>query len=192
MLAADRTARNDRRADRSIGRTVALGRALLGEPDGGFVGCQVALVLLDRLVRVTPLPAHPPLGELLLELAGIEQDQAGELDRPVGRPDRPVKAFLDDVRNEPAMVEMGVGQQDRVELGRVVGERDPVPDRFVRAALEHPAVDEDLGPLRGQQELGAGDGRGGPEELEVHRGECATAPLDAWSDGLIRDPPDDA
>ena len=41
-----------------------------------------------------------------------------------------------------------MGQQDRVERLRVVGERDPVADRLVRAALEHPAVDEDRGAAR--------------------------------------------
>ena len=37
---------------------------------------------------------------------------------------------------------------------RVVGQRDAVPDRFVRAALEHAAVDEDLG--RGRSSGGTG------------------------------------
>ena len=61
-----------------------------------------------------------------------------------------------------------MGQQDRVELGRVEGERDPVADRLVRAALEHAAVDEDLRALGDQQELRAGDGGGAAEELDVH------------------------
>ena len=89
------------------------------------------------------------------------------------------RTLLDDMRDEPAVVEMGVGQEDRVQLARVVRERDPVADRLVRAALEHPAVDQDPGALGGQQELRAGHRRRGPEELEVHRAECATAPADS-------------
>jgi hypothetical protein len=82
--------------------------------------------------------------------------------------DRPFVAGLHEQRQQAAVVEMGVGQEDGVELGRVEGERDPVADRLVRAALEHPAVDEDLSALRGQQELRPGDGRGAAEELDVH------------------------
>ena len=59
-------------------------------------------------------------------------------------------------------------QQDRVDRRGVVGERNPVADRLVRAALEHPAVDEDPGAGGLEQELGAGDRRGGAQELEVH------------------------
>ena len=72
------------------------------------------------------------------------------------------------------MVEMRVGQQDGVELVRVEREGHAVADRFVRAALEHPAVDEDAG-LGGLEEvLGAGDGRGAAEEVDLH-GRMVTA-----------------
>ena len=81
-------------------------------------------------------------------------------------------AVLDEQRQQPAMVEMGVGQQHGVERRRVVCERDPVADRLVRAALEHPAIDEDPGAARVEQVLRAGDGRRATEEVEVHRGVC--------------------
>ena len=64
-------------------------------------------------------------------------------------------AGLDQQRQQAAMVEMGVGQQDGVELVRVERERDAVADRFVRAALEHPAVDEDPGPVGGRGGTGS-------------------------------------
>jgi len=60
------------------------------------------------------------------------------------------------------MVEVGVGEQDRVELRRVVSEGDPVAHGFVGAALEHAAIDEDPRPVSGQEELGAGHGRAAP------------------------------
>ena len=66
------------------------------------------------------------------------------------------------------MVEVGVGQDDRVEVRRVEAERDPVADRLVGAALEHPAIDQDPRPVGLDQELGAGDGRGATEEVDLH------------------------
>ncbi len=116
-----------------------------------------------------PLPACFALRELLLEVPGVEKDELGELACAVGRDDWPAEAFVDDVGNQPAVVEMSVGQEDRVERRRVEPERDPVPDGLVRAALEHPAVDEDSRPLGDEQELGAGDGRGAAEEVDLHR-----------------------
>ena len=60
----------------------------------------------------------------------------------------PAVAVLDQQRQQAAVVEVGVGQQDRVELGRVERERDPIADRLVGAALEHAAVDRGRGPAR--------------------------------------------
>src|SRR5437879_928824 len=46
------------------------------------------------------------------------------------------------MRDEPAVIEMRVREQERVDLARRVGERHAVADHVVRAALEHAAVDE--------------------------------------------------
>ena len=93
------------------------------------------------------------------------------------------------------MVEVGMGQEDGVEVGRLEGERDPVADRFVRAALEHPAVDEDPGPLGDEQELRAGDGRRATEEVDLHgahgdrrrhvRGDPAAYPRWPWASRTV-------
>ena len=69
------------------------------------------------------------------------------------------------------MVQVCVGQDDRIELARVERERDPIPDRLVRAALEHPAVDEHARPFGDEQELGTGDGGRATEEVDLHSGE---------------------
>ena len=68
------------------------------------------------------------------------------------------------------MVQVGVRQEHGVKLGGFEGEWDPVADRFVRASLEHPAVDEDAGLLRDEQELRAGDGGRATQEVDLHRG----------------------
>jgi hypothetical protein len=66
------------------------------------------------------------------------------------------------------VVEVGVGQQDRVDRRRVVRERNAVPDGLVRAALEHAAVDEDAGAVGDEQELRAGNRRGPAEKVDLH------------------------
>ena len=81
----------------------------------------------------------------------------------------PAIAGLHEEREQPAMVEVGVGQQHGVEGRGVEIERDPVADRLVRAALEHPAVDEDPRLAGLEQVLRARDGRGSAEEVDLHR-----------------------
>src|SRR6185369_14255923 len=64
-----------------------------------------------------------------------------------------------------------------VERPGVVGQRDPVADRLVGAALEHPAVDQDAGSAGLEQVLRAGDGGGTAEEVEVHQWSVAPTAL---------------
>ena len=128
----------------------------------------VALVLASGLVRVLGGPVAVALGELLLELARVEQHQRGQFDRAPGGVDGAVEALGHDVRDEAAVVQMGVGQDDRVKAGRVVGEGNSVAHLLVRPALKHAAVDEHLGPLGDEQELGSGDGVGSAEEVDFH------------------------
>ncbi len=66
------------------------------------------------------------------------------------------------------MVEVGVRQEDGVDVCRVIRERDPVPDGLIGPALEHAAIDEDPGLRCLEKELAAGDGRRGTEEGELH------------------------
>ena len=147
-----------------------------GQLERRLVLVGLATVVGRDLVGVVLLPARVSFRELLVELARVEQDERRQLDRAGRRVDPSAVAGLDEQRQEPAVIEMGVGQQDRVELVRLVGERDPVPDRFVRAALEHPAVDQDPGPIGDEQELRAGDRGRAAEELDVHgrHGDSAT------------------
>jgi len=109
-----------------------------------------------------------PRSELLLQFGRVKEHQARELDRPGRRVDRATEAGGNDVRNEPAVVEVGVGQQHRIDRWRVVGERHVIADGVVRSALEHPAVDEHLCLGRFEQELGAGHGVGPAEEVDSH------------------------
>ena len=80
----------------------------------------------------------------------------------------PAKALPYEHGQEPAVVKMRMRQDDRVQLRRLEREWHAVANRLVRAALEHPAVDEDLGSAGVEQELGTGDGRCAAEEVQVH------------------------
>ena len=136
---------------------------------------------------VLPLPARLALRELLLELAGVEEDQPGQLAGALRRDDPAAIALVHDVRDQSAVVEVGVGQEHDVERARVVGERHAIPHRLVRAALEHPAVDQDAGAAGLEEVLRAGDGGRATEEVEVHPRSVPAGPLRHLLPGPRRD-----
>jgi hypothetical protein len=114
------------------------------------------------------LPAGVALRELLLEPAAVEQDDLHELRRRARQVDRAIEPVAHHDGEQPAMVEMGVGHEDCVDVLRLDPERDPVPDHLVGAALEHSAVDEDPGPGRRQEEARPGDGGRTAEKGDLH------------------------
>ena len=59
-----------------------------GQVDGGLVFVRFTAIVGLDLVRVALLPARLTLGELLVELSRVEEDERGELDRACGRVDR--------------------------------------------------------------------------------------------------------
>ncbi len=132
-------------------------------------------------IAVTSLERPPPWRDLASRAgSGAWRTPPGACPNRAGRgsPARPSPSSPRSGPRKPALTTCGISPQwsrwawvSRIasSSGRVVGERDPVADRLVRAALEHPAVDQDPGSLRGQQVLRAGHGRRGPEELEVHQ-----------------------
>ena len=128
----------------------------------------LSLIFAGRLVGMLQRPVALSLRELLLELAGVEQNQAGQLDSAFRGIDGAPVTLGHDVWNEPAMIQMGVGENDRVQLGRVVGEGHAIAHHLVRPALEHAAVDEHLGSIGDEEELGAGDGVGSTKEVDFH------------------------
>ena len=73
------------------------------------------------------------------------------------------------MRDQAAVVEMGVGEEHGVEVRRVVGERDAIADRLIGASLEEAAIDEHPGAVGDEEELGAGHGGGSAEEVDLHR-----------------------
>ena len=93
---------------------------------------------------------------LIGDLDRVEEHEGHQVPGRRGAVDRPVVAVLQQHRDEPAVVQMGVGHHHRVEgiegkeLGRIeVG-------RPVRTGID-PAVDQHLGVLGGEQVGGAPD-----------------------------------
>jgi hypothetical protein len=150
-------------------RSSQLGGHLRVVLDGRLLARELGVVG-RRVVRVLLAPAV--LG-LFLQLGGVAQDDLGEVGGAAGGVDRSSKAGLDEGRDAPAMVEMGVCQEHRVEGLGIVGKGHSIAAHLFWRALEHAAVDEDLALTSGDQELRAGDGPDGPQELDrdAHRGE---------------------
>ncbi len=97
-------------------------------------------------------------GLLFLQGAGVFEHQAGER---AGRPravDRAAVALRHESRQEARVVEMGVGEDDGVDLLRPERERAPVALLELVVALEETAVDEQAGVAELEQGAAAGDG----------------------------------
>ena len=140
----------------------------VGLVGGPLVGASVFASAAAAASGMAPLPARVALRELLLEPAAVEQHDLDELRGCAGQVDRSIEAVAHDDRQQAAVIEVGVGDEDRVEVLRLEAERDAVPDHLVGAALEHPAVDEDPGARGRQQEARSRDGRRAAEEGELH------------------------
>src|SRR5207253_7072885 len=78
------------------------------------------------------------------------------------------------MRDEPAVIQMRVREQERVDLARRVGERHAVADHVVRAALEHAAVDEHARPVGLEQILRACHRPRRAEKVQAHLGHHGT------------------
>ena len=128
----------------------------------------VARGVVGRAAGIALGVAGRALGELLLELGRVEQHEPGELGGRRGADDGAAEALVDEQRQEAAVVEVGVGQDDGVERRRVEAQRHVVADRLVGAALEHAAVDEDLGPAGVDEVAGPGHGPRAAEEGQLH------------------------
>src|SRR5256886_4455239 len=79
------------------------------------------------------------------------------------------------MRDEPAVVEMRVREQERVDLARLIGEGHAVADHVVRAALEHAAVDEHPRSVGLEQILRTRHRPGRAEKVQAHLGHHGSA-----------------
>ena len=93
----------------------------------------------------------------LLQPGRIEHHHARQFARRRGGDDLAAKATLGEQRQAPAMIEMGVGEQDEVDRRRLEAEGVGVVLGEFAAALEHAAIDEDALSRAFDQVTGTGD-----------------------------------
>ena len=102
---------------------------------------------IERLLGVFPFATFPPMSFALvcriffLDFRRVAHDHFGKID---GRPraeDRPLKALADEARNETAMIEVRMRQQQRIDFTWGNGTGLPVSPKE-RAFLKHAAIDE--------------------------------------------------
>jgi hypothetical protein len=79
---------------------------------------------------------------LLLQVSGIEHDQPGQFVRWHGGDDFAVKAALGEQRQPPAMIEVGVSQQNEIDAGGIETEVAGIFFRDFAAPLVEPAIDQ--------------------------------------------------
>ena len=97
---------------------------------------------VGRTVAAARVAPRPPARLLFLQMGGVEHHQPGEFARRAGGDDLAAEAALVKQRYAPAMVEMGVGQQQGVDRRGVEAERRRVFVVELAAALEKAAIDE--------------------------------------------------
>ncbi len=116
------------------------------------------VIVVERLGGPVLGPAVPVgvLGGLHLQAGAVTEHDLGEPGGGGGGQDRPTKAVPDQARQVPAVVQVGVRHDDRVDVAGVAGQLVPVAAAQVRQALEESAVDEDPGVVALDQELAAG------------------------------------
>ena len=129
-----------------------------------------ALALLDRVQRLDALTgfAAAVLRIPLCQVRRIRQQDSGQLAAGLLGEYRAAKTPLDQQRQPPAMVQVGVAQDDRVYLRCIKGKRITVAFFFFAAALDQAAVEQHLFPVHVQDVTGARHFRRGSEKLELH------------------------
>ena len=103
---------------------------------------------------------------LLLDVGGVRQEDRGQFTRVAGREDRSAISVADQPGEPTAVVDVGVGDDDGVDGGRIDREDFPVRQSVAFDALEQPCVDEHPHLIGSHEEAAARDSPGCAEELQ--------------------------
>lgn len=130
-----------------------------------------ALRILPRVERqrravLRPAVAVRMLRLLLLQVGAVGQQDAAELVGRCGAADAAAEAAAHQQRQVAAVVDVGVGEQDRVQRCGRHRQRRPVAKPQLLEALEEPAIDQQRGSCPLHQVLRAGHRPRGAEELQ--------------------------
>ena len=112
---------------------------------------------IDRRFALALPPAVVAVGVGLLDLGGIQQHEGQQIGGWRRAVDRPVEPVFHQLRQQPGMVDMSVGQDQKPGRSRVERKRFVVEGANGLVALEHPAVHQEAGACRLDQGTGAGD-----------------------------------
>ena len=100
---------------------------------------------VERLGRRLTLPCPPLVHELevaLLDRRAVEQHERAEVVGGVRRPDPAAEAVAIETRQEPAVIDVGMREEDGVDRARVEGQRLVLHLGFGAPALEQAAVEQ--------------------------------------------------
>jgi hypothetical protein len=123
---------------------------------------------VERLrVGVPAVPFFARVADLLLlDLPGVEEHQGDQSAAGLRAVDRPGEPLGNEARQEAGVIQVGMGEQHRVQPVGRERERIPVALLELFVSLEEAAVDEDGGVPPGEQGGAAGDATAGSEECD--------------------------
>jgi hypothetical protein len=90
-------------------------------------------------------------GRFLLQIGRVQHHQSRQFERRLGRDNLSAESPLHQKRQPSAMIEMGVGQQHKINRARVKPERDRVFLFKLMAALKQTAINQDAAAANLQQ-----------------------------------------
>src|SRR5690606_30502989 len=123
--------------------------------------------VVERRVR-----AAVPRGALrfsFLQPGGVREQDTEQVSRSGSGVDRAVAALRDEARQQPAVIEVRVRQDDAAQFRRIERKCLLVEAPCLAIALEETAIDEERSSRRFEQEAGPGDLARRAAELELHR-----------------------
>ncbi len=112
-----------------------------------------------------------------LKVTAVRQKDRAEVARGGRAVDFSGKALFDQERQVPAVIQMRMGQDDRVNFGRTDRKRFPVPKAQLLETLEQTAVHQHIFGTRGDQIFGPGHRARGAQKSDFH---SVTQHVKAW------------
>ena len=118
------------------------------EPPRHLLGVPLRVEGLIGAATGTAGSTSAPLGLGLLDVGRVEQHDLGQVQRGRRRVDGSREPELRKARKQAGVIDVGVGEQHKVDLGRIEGEAGTVLCVFLGAPLMHAAVHQEHGRTR--------------------------------------------
>jgi hypothetical protein len=119
---------------------------------------------------VLGIPKSVGVGRLLfLEIGGVPEENRRQLPRGGRAIDGTLESPMGKEGEVARVVQVRVTQHHRVDGLGVDGGSGPVPEPQLLETLKQPAVQQDAGPVGGDEVFGSGDGAGTAQEADTRR-----------------------